>query len=181
LWKLGVAALGVVMGYMLLFGGGSTDAGHKDLKKHEGITESRIVLSAEDMDREKTQDMRLWLQEGKDPEKQPALASLTPGMTEAVRGGDADYYHVFLFDSCAEDGDVVNLLIDGAPYAQIPITHAGTTLTVPLRGSGPQSVGLEGVHDGGGGITVACRTSQGEFFMKVMGVGEVSPIQITGR
>ncbi len=105
-----------------------------------------------------------------------SIPQLSSGMRAELLSGDAQFYHVFLFDSCAVDGDVVEILVDGVPFATVPITHRGATLSIPVgRGT---SIALRGVRDGIGGITVACRTSQGEFFMSAMAVGETQLIAI---
>lgn len=101
---------------------------------------------------------------------EPARPMLTNGMISGVNAHNARFYHIFLFDSCDEDGDVVNIKINGQRFATVPITNTGTTLSVPLNSGA--TISVEGVLDGGGGITVACRTSMGEGFIRVLAVGE---------
>lgn len=111
------------------------------------------------------------------PNGEPAaVPSLTPGMREELRRGDACFYHIFLYDSCDEDGDVVDILIDGHRFATVPITRQGTTLSLPLGVGRPTSVVVRGVYDGGGGITVACQTSRGEGFVRPLEVAEEQPL-----
>lgn len=109
---------------------------------------------------------------------QPVQPTLTPGQAADLRSGNAKLFQVFLYDSCAEDGDVVEVLINGVPFATVPIMHAGATLSVPVTSGAPTDVSIRGVYDGGGGITVACKTSQGEFFMRSMRAGEVCKIGV---
>jgi len=54
----------------------------------------------------------------------------------------------------------------------VPITNSGIILTLPLANRGTTQVSIRGIHDGGGGITVACETSQGTGFVRVLQVGE---------
>ena len=96
-------------------------------------------------------------------------------MQQKILSGDTKFFHIYLYDCCDEDGDVVEVILNGEVFAVVPITHAGATLSVPVGGSGT-SVSLRGVRDGGGGITVACRTSQGDFFTKSMTPGETQVI-----
>lgn len=102
--------------------------------------------------------------------------SITAGLAEAVVAGDVDFFHIHLYDSCDEDGDVVEILINGSPFAVVPITHAGATLSVPLPRGSASTLAIRGIRDGGGGITVACRTSAGDYFSRVMGTGEIQPL-----
>lgn len=104
-----------------------------------------------------------------------AAPRLTVGLHQAVVDGDADFLHLYMFDSCDEDGDVVEILINNEPFAVVPITHAGATLSVPVTVL-PTAIALRGIRDGEGGITVAFRTSQGHFFCRAMSVGEVVPV-----
>jgi hypothetical protein len=50
------------------------------------------------------------------------------------------------------------------------------TVSVPVNNASPTKVSLRGIHDGGGGITVGCRTSMGDFFTRSMWEGEVQDL-----
>ena len=107
--------------------------------------------------------------------------TLTEGFKEELLNGDVNFFHLFLFDCCAEDGDVVEVQINGGPFAIVPITHAGATLSIPLVIGHSTAVGLRGVRDGGGGITVAFATSEGDAFTGTLFVDDVVPLAIVGR
>lgn len=100
----------------------------------------------------------------------PVLAPNTKMLT-AVRDGSAEFYHLRLSDCCAEDGDIVDIAVNGEPFATVRLTHEQSVLSVPLI-RGTTVFTLRGVHDGGGGITVLFQSSQGEFFCQPMNVGE---------
>ena len=142
-----------------------------------------VSLGAEDIDEQTTRAVVAQLQAGNEAEAlrqisiqgQPQI-SLTSGMRSELLSGDARFYHLFLYDCCIVDGDVVEVLINGEPFATVPITNRGATLSVPA-GQGTQ-ISLRGIRDGVGGITVACRTSQGDFFMSAMAVGEEQIISL---
>lgn len=104
---------------------------------------------------------------------QQAKPQLQPGsrLVTAIRDGNKQFFQVRLFDCCAEDGDVVDLAIDGEHYARVPLTHAGTVLSIPMT-PGTTILSLKGVHDGGGGITVSFETSHGEYFSQPIAEGE---------
>lgn len=111
------------------------------------------------------------------PTIEPPQATLTEGMRSEILSGDARFYHIHLYDSCWNDGDVVEVLLNGQPTFLAPITNSGCTLSVPVT-TGTTVISIRGVYDGGGGITVACRTSQGEGFVRVMAPGEIQPLGI---
>jgi len=89
----------------------------------------------------------------------------------AFKQGRKELFQIQLFDCCDEDGDFVEVLVNGASYATVPITHRGTMLSIPLN-RGHNSVTIRGVKDGGGGVTLSLRTSRGDYFARAMGVGE---------
>jgi hypothetical protein len=110
----------------------------------------------------------------------PIRPKLSPGLAAQVAAGDAEFFHVYLYDNCAQDGDIVKIRVDGEDFAIVPITHGGATLSIPKGTGQPLSVELVGVFDGGGGITVACRTSEGTYFTRRMHVGEQQTVTVVG-
>ena len=109
---------------------------------------------------------------------QPYQPTLTSGMRTEIANGDAKFFHIHLRDSCWNDGDVVEILLNGQPAFLVPITNAGATLSVPVTSGTAMVISVRGVYDGGGGITVACRTSRGEGFVRVMAPGEIQPLGV---
>lgn len=105
---------------------------------------------------------------------------ISEGLKAALVDGDASFFHLFMYDCCAEDGDVVEVQINGRPFAIVPITHLGATLSIPLIKGQVTSLALRGVRDGGGGITVAFRSSEGEAFLGVLGVDQVVKFGLIG-
>lgn len=98
--------------------------------------------------------------------------TITPGMAVEIGNGNTKFFQIFVYDSCQQDGDIVEVVINGSPFATVPLTHAGATLSVPITAGVSTEVSLRGIYDGGGGITVACKTSQGDFFMRSITVGQ---------
>jgi len=112
------------------------------------------------------------------PKAEPTLSA---GMAQALAADQSDLYQLYMYDNCAEDGDVVDVYIDGARFATVPITHQGATLTVPIARGSQSVVSLMGVHDGGGGITVAFRSSEGDYFTRPMQTGEQQTVAVVSR
>ena len=103
---------------------------------------------------------------------------LTQGLRNEIATGDTKFFHIHLRDSCRNDGDVVEILINGQPTFLVPITNAGATLSVPLTRGNATVISVRGVYDGGGGITVACRSSRGEGFVRVMANGDIQAVGV---
>lgn len=107
--------------------------------------------------------------------------TITEGMKQELISGDVNFFHLFIFDCCAEDGDVIDVKIDGQTFATVPITHAGATLSIPMANGRVTALAVQGVHDGGGGITVAFGSSEGDAFLGVLDVGQTIPLGVVTR
>ncbi|SEM73207.1 hypothetical protein SAMN05192533_105124 [Mesobacillus persicus] len=71
-----------------------------------------------------------------------------------THSSDADETKIWVWDYAAEDGDYVQVLVDGTPSSEsFMIQHQPKELMVPSTGS----VQIKGIRDGGGGITYAVR------------------------
>ena len=61
---------------------------------------------------------------------------------------------IWVWDYAAEDGDYVQILVNGTPVGEaFMIKHKPVEITVPAVGE----VQIKGIRDGGGGITYAVR------------------------
>ena len=109
--------------------------------------------------------------------QQPDL-STDPELVAALQEGRKELFQIELFDCCQEDGDVVEIDVNGGYFATVPIMHAGTLLSIPLS-SGHNTVTVRGTHDGGGGVTLSFRTSRGDFFARHLRVGEAYQLGVT--
>jgi hypothetical protein len=99
------------------------------------------------------------------------LPNIDTELAKEIKEGRRELYQIELFDCCDEDGDVIEVLVNGKSFAAVPIMHQGTMLSIPLD-RGNNTIAVRGVKDGGGGVTVSFRTSRGEYFARYMDVGE---------
>ena len=165
----GCAAVALV-GYALLFAPSPPDGpAHPRYDVHVENVATQIAVSDEDVDQATTDAVREALAENAPV---PVTAELSPGLKRDIAAGDARFYLIHLFDNCDEDGDVVRVLVNGLPVGEVPITHAGTTLSVPFTAGQTNTVSIMGVHDGGGGITLGLRTSEGRYYTRILQEGE---------
>lgn len=94
-------------------------------------------------------------------------------LAQQIASGDVKFYEMRFYDHCAEDGDWIAVRLDnGMAWGPFQITHAGTTIRVPISGSRPPNIQIVGHVDGGGGITVAADTGGGNWFSGVMAPGQ---------
>jgi hypothetical protein len=158
-----------------------------------------IEVSGADQDRSSTRQVRLALRRGdlmlataalqaaqkmpsasQNPDVTPPQITADSELAAPLRDGQSELFQIELFDCCDEDGDIVEVTVNGASFATVPIMHGGTTLSIPLQ-RGTNRVTIRGVTDGGGGITLSFRTSRGEYFARAMQVGEAYPMEVVVR
>lgn len=71
-----------------------------------------------------------------------------------THSSDAENTRIWVWDYAAEDGDYVQVLVNGAPVSEaFMIRNKPREFTVPATGE----VQIKGIRDGGGGITYAVR------------------------
>jgi hypothetical protein len=157
---------------------GSEEASPMYQQVRQGPSATPAPLSAADIDRAKGDAAQQAAQRG-DPI--PGVSNATPEFVQAVKDGKVTFYAVRLYDTCFEDGDVVTLRLgSGADVGPIPLTNAGTTITVPIVAGQPPQVTVLGIKDGTGGITVGVQTSGGMWYSGVIpeGGSETMPLAV---
>lgn len=97
---------------------------------------------------------------------------LTPQGEAAVRSDGYSIFSMRLIDDVDQDGDVVQISIDGVPMSFLSLTHAGATLEIPLKKGESHRITVTAVRDGVGGVTLGLQTSAGTVVSRRMAVGE---------
>jgi len=99
-------------------------------------------------------------------------SQLTPQGQAAVRSDGWSIFSMRLIDDVDQDGDVVQILVDGVPVSFLSLTHGGATLEIPLKKGESHRVTVLAVRDGVGGVTLGLQTSAGNVVSRRMLVGE---------
>jgi hypothetical protein len=108
------------------------------------------------------------------PRREPTV---TPELKEKVLNRECEFVRLYAFDCCDEDGDVIEILVNGVSFAVVPLTHRGATVSIPVPKGEGATVTIRGVRDGeGGGITLGLRTSRGDFLFRRLAEGELLPL-----
>jgi len=164
----GILLSGLIIYY--IFKPPATDAMSWNYKKHQNYASTKIELSAMDLD----QKVLDHLKNGTIP---PEYKNIPYYYKRKIAKGDIKIYSITVLDNCAEDGDIVRIKVNRMDLGEVLLTNAGSTISVPLSASGNDNISIIGVKDGQGGITVTFRTSQGDYYSKVMQPGEVYNMQ----
>lgn len=89
-----------------------------------------------------------------------------------IAAGRTVIYSLHVLDDVVEDGDVVDLIVNGVSHGRILLSSAGQDVLIPLPAGSTASVKALAVEDGGGGVTFGVTTSQGEIRSTVMAIGQ---------
>ncbi len=106
------------------------------------------------------------------------LAKSAPQIAGDIKSGRRVLYRIYLLDFLAEDGDHVELSVDGASLGDIALKGAGTSFLIPLAPGTPATLKLLATADGGGGVTVGFISSLGEARTRVMQIGDFDQWQV---
>ena len=147
-------------------------------KQLRGPSPTPATFTAADLDRARSDGAREAALRG-DPI--PGISNPSPEFVQSLKDGKVSFYAVRLYDTCVEDGDVVTLRLgSGVDIGPVPLTNAGTTITVPVVSGQPPQVTVIGVKDGTGGITVGVQTSGGMWYSGIIPEGgtETMPLAV---
>jgi len=100
------------------------------------------------------------------------LLAQAPADTRAgIADGRAVIYSLHVLDDVVEDGDVVEIFVNGTSYGRVLLASGGQDVLIPLAVGTTAQVHVVATEDGGGGVTFGVTTSQGEIRSTVMPVG----------
>lgn len=179
LFKFVAVALLLLLGWFFI-GRDSTYAGPEDqapaYKQHQTASANPVRLGSSDIDRQLTRTATAAAQQG---EPIPGIPNPSPALIDGLKAGKVTFYKIHVYDTCAEDGDIVSIVAsNGGNFGPVNLTHAGTTYSVPVIDGQPPRVTLRADKDGNGGITVGAQTSGGVWYSAVIpeGGSQVIPL-----
>lgn len=100
------------------------------------------------------------------------LTAAPSSLREALTGGTVEMFTFRFADFADQDGDIVNLNIDGIDLGNVLLTNAGAQLSIPLKPREQHALRVTGVHDGYGGITFALVSSVGRMELRSLAEGQ---------
>jgi hypothetical protein len=100
------------------------------------------------------------------------LAKRSPKLAADIQSGRRVLYRIYLLDFLVEDGDHVELSVDGVSLGDTTLKGAGTSFLIPLAPGVPSQLKVLATADGGGGVTVGFVSSLGEARTQILQVGE---------
>lgn len=113
----------------------------------------------------------------KAPERLPASPQPTL-IVDKIMSGEMQYYSFQIFDSAWEDGDVVEISIDGQSIGYVDMSNTGLTISVPLEPGKSHVMTVRGVRDGGGGITFGAQLMNSNIMFDWFAPGDTRYIDL---
>lgn len=99
------------------------------------------------------------------------LAQAPAETRAAIADGNQVIYSLHVLDDVVEDGDIVEIFVNGTSYGRVLLASGGQDVLIPLPVGTTAKVHVVAVQDGGGGVTFGVTTSQGEIRSTVMPEG----------
>jgi hypothetical protein len=144
-------------------------------------------VTAADFDQKATDQLKALLSGGTaetdalNAQNAPALSQLaekSPEMAAEIESGQRRLYRIHLLDFMAQDGDFVELFVDGVSFGDINLSNAGSSILLPVMSGKPIDMKMVAKVDGGGGVTVAFVSDAGEARTSVLEVGQFEQWQV---
>ena len=107
------------------------------------------------------------------------LADAPAETRAAIASGHTVIYSLHILDDVVEDGDVVEIFVNGTSYGHVALSSGGQDVLIPLPVGTTAKVHALATQDGGGGVTFGVTTSQGEIRSTVMAVGQSDDWSVT--
>jgi len=174
------------------FGGSGTPTPPAVTQKHV----KTFTVSKADLDAKATDQLKAFLAAGNSSQNGSAATDLStlkavnaqalaqlgktsPQTVDELKTGKQNLYRIYLLDFLEEDGDHVDMTVNGVDYGDLYLRNAGTSFLIPLAPGQPADVKLLATQDGGGGgVTVGFISSLGESRTDILQVGQSEQWQV---
>jgi hypothetical protein len=107
------------------------------------------------------------------------VAQATPETRQAIVEGKTMIYKVHVLDNAFEDGDQVEIFVNGQSKGVVSLTNAGKDIELEFTPGTTVDFRTVATTDGGGGVTFGASTATGETRSRVMQVSESDLWQLT--
>lgn len=132
-----------------------------------------LKISGTDFDRSTTTRVQKELTAGVIPQ---FLQKCSPVILEKLKNGEMRFYTFRVLDSIDDDGDQVEVLIDGQVYADVVLSRSETPLLIPIEYGKSKILTIKAVRDSGNGISFGAKLLQSEFLLDNLKLGETDSI-----
>lgn len=134
-----------------------------------------LKISGADYDKLTTSRIRRTLESGVVPQM---LEKSSPSIVEKIKKGEMKFYSFKVLDSIDDDGDEVEISIDGEPFSTFVLSQAEVRLSIPIEFGKSKLLTIKAVRDAGDGITFGAKLINAEFLLDNILVGESDTVYL---
>lgn len=127
-----------------------------------------LKISGSDCDKLTTARIRQILESGTIPQ---LLEKSSPMIVEKIRNGEMKFYSFQVLESFEDDGDEIEILIDGMPYSTFTLGQSAPRLSIPIEFGKSKLLTIKVTRDAGDGITFGAKLINAEFLLDNVQVG----------
>lgn len=134
-----------------------------------------IQISNGDFDKSTTVGARKDLENGITPafmEKSSAV------ILQKVKNGEMKFYSFTVLESIDDNGDEVQIFIDGLAYTPVVLSRTETKISVPIEFGKSKLITIKAVRDAGDGISFGAKVLKSEFLLDNIQNGESDSIYL---
>lgn len=134
-----------------------------------------LKLTSSDFDKFTTAKVKKDLEAGSLPQ---FLQKSSPVIIEKLKSGEMKFYSFRVFDSIDDDGDEVEILVDGQTYAYFVLSQTEMKLSIPIEFGESKVLTFKAIRDSGDGISFGAKIQNSDFLLDNIQVGESDTVYL---
>lgn len=134
-----------------------------------------LKISGADYDKQTTSRIKSSLESGVVPQM---LEKSSSKLVEKIKNGEMKFYSFKVLDSIDDDGDIVEIFIDGESFSTFVLSKSESKLSVPIEFGKSKLITVKAVRDAGDGITFGAKLINAEFMLDNLLVGESDTVYL---
>lgn len=140
------------------------------------VLKTLLKISGADYDRLTTTRIRKTLESGVVP---LMLERSSRAIVEKIKKGEMRFYSFKVLNSIDDDGDEVEISIDGEPFSTFVLTQSDVRLSIPIEFGKSKLLSIKAIRDAGDGITFGAKLINAEFLLDNILVGESDTVYLS--
>ncbi len=140
------------------------------------VMKTLLKISGADYDRLTTARIRKTLESGVVP---LMLERSSRAIVEKIKNGEMRFYSFKVLNSIDDDGDEVEISIDGEPFSTFVLSQSDVRLSIPIEFGKSKLLSIKAIRDAGDGITFGAKLINAEFLLDNILVGESDTVYLS--
>ncbi len=142
------------------------------------VLKTILKVTAADFDKSATARIRRDLLSGVLPS---LLEKSSPVIIEKIKNGEMKFYSLKVSENFDDNGDEVEILVDGQSFASLVLSSSEKTITIPIEFGKTKMITVKALRDNGDGITFGAHLINSSFLLNNIQVGESDSVYLGFR